>query len=119
MSLETALGILLLISVYVLVYFRLMVRFHHAKMNEKKEKSFLAVLTVPPYRNLNDKGKHYARRWWYTLLFMALIIGVLAIRIDFGRAPQPVSTSMPETTPWHAAESGIHHMRASGSGGAM
>ncbi len=76
------LGVLLLISLYVLIYFGFMVRFHHARVNEKKERSFLAVLTVPPYRNLDESGKAYARRWWYTLLFMTLIVGVLATRVD-------------------------------------
>ena len=54
--LETILAVLLLVSVYVLIYFRLMVRFHHARVNPKKERTFLAVLSVPPYRNLDGRG---------------------------------------------------------------
>ncbi len=96
--LESVLGGLLLICVYVLIYFRLMVRFHHARVNVKKERSLLAVLTVPPYRNLDDKGKAYARRWWYTLLFMTVIVGVLATRIDFKHGPRTASTAAPPIT---------------------
>lgn len=94
MTIETVLGALLLISLYVLIYFRLMVRFHHARVSEKKERSFLAVLTVPPYRTLDDKGKAYTRRWWYTLLCMTVIVGVLATRVDFKHVPRAASTAV-------------------------
>ncbi len=111
MALESVLGGLLLISVYVLIYFRLMVRFHHARVNAKKERSFLAVLTVPPYRNLDDKGKTYARRWWHTLLFMTVIVGALAMRVDLKHGSRTALIAAPpniqlETPPVAAASGG-------------
>lgn len=113
MHLETLFGLLLLIGLYVLVYFRLMVRFFQSRASEHPQKTFAALLSVPPYRGLDEKGKRYARRWWYTLLLMTAIIVLLAFRLDFGTRSAATQASHPPARALPVAlDTGSNHMAA-------
>ena len=83
MSWETLIGAALVVNVYVLVYYRLMVRFHQQKQDGRPQKTAAALLSTPPYRRLSERGRQYARRWWYALAVMTVIVAVLALRLEF------------------------------------
>lgn len=76
MSLRTVLGILLVVNGYVLVYYRLLVRHFHQERNGVKEGTFAALFSFPPYQQLSESGRKYARRYWVTL---ALLVAVLLV----------------------------------------
>ena len=83
MTLETLFGVALIANIYVLVYYRLMVRFHQQKQADRPQKTAAALLSIPPYRSLSERGRQYARRWWIALGVMSTVILTLATRLEF------------------------------------
>jgi len=80
---KTLLLILLLLDVYVLIYFRLMVRYYYQCQYQTKESAFWALLSPPPYRRLDKKGKAYARRYLAAVAAMAAILVALSFSVKF------------------------------------
>ena len=76
MSLRTALGILLVVNGYVLIYYRLLVKHFYEEQHGVQEGTFGALFSFPPYSRLPELGKKYARRYWMAL---ALLVGMLLV----------------------------------------
>ena len=76
-------GAILLVSVYVLVYYRLMVRFYYQKQHDITESTFGALFSLPPYGRLCEKGKRYARRYWGAVAVMVGMIVLGAVTLEF------------------------------------
>lgn len=84
---QTAIGILLIASVYALIYYRLLVRHYYEKTTRKKESTFGAVFSFPPYRILPVEGRKYAKRYWLTLMIMVACVSAAAALMDFTYMP--------------------------------
>ncbi len=84
MSLRTALGILLAVNGYMLIYYRLLVRYFYEEQHGVKEGTFGALFSFPPYSRLPKLGKKYARRYWMAL---ALFISVLLVSAYIKQGP--------------------------------
>lgn len=80
---RTVLGIILILSVYIIVYYRLMVRFEYEKIKNTKESTFGALFSFPPYSSLSEKGKTYAKKYWLGITVVVTCIGYLAINARF------------------------------------
>ena len=84
---QTVIGILLITSVYILIYYRLLVRHYYEKAAQKKESTFGAVFSFPPYRILPPEGRKYAKRYWITLFIMIACISAAATQMNFTYLP--------------------------------
>jgi len=84
---KPAIAALLLFDLYLLVYYRLMVRFYYQKVSGTRETGFGALFTPPPYRILPERGRKYARRYWGAVAVMVLCLGVLFALSDI-RLPE-------------------------------
>lgn len=76
-------GVLLIASTYVVVYYRLMVRHFYEKKRGRRESTFAALFSFPPYRSLPESGKKYARRYWIAMGFLIGCILATAFLTDF------------------------------------
>ncbi|MBM3565451.1 MAG: hypothetical protein FJX42_04985 [Alphaproteobacteria bacterium] len=84
---ETALGILLVASLYLLVYYRLLVRWFLDQDSGVKETVFAALFTPPPWGRLSPLGRKYAKRYFAVLATIAVLFGIAALTVkmpDFG-----------------------------------
>lgn len=77
------LSTLLVVSAYVVVYYRLLVRHYYEKHLGVRESTFGALFSFPPYRVLPEAGKKYARRYWGATALMVGCVVVLAVMTDF------------------------------------
>lgn len=80
---KALIAVLLLMDVYMLVYYRLLVRFYYEKVADKKESAFGAIFSIPPYKILPERGRKYARRYWGAVSVMFLCVGALYALSDF------------------------------------
>ena len=67
---RTAFALLLILSVYLAVYYRLMANLYAEKQPTVKQNMLRILCSLPPYHHLPDKGQKYARRYWITLLIL-------------------------------------------------
>ena len=88
---RTVIGILLIMTVYILVYYRLLIRHYYEQATAKKESTFGAVFSLPPYKALPEASRKYVKRYWLTLLLMFSCIALAAVTGDFGFLKQLVS----------------------------
>ncbi|MGD8999260.1 MAG: hypothetical protein PVF75_02510 [Granulosicoccaceae bacterium] len=72
------LGIIIVIDVYVIVYYRLLARVDYEKIKGIKENVFGVIFSFPPYSSLSVKGKMYAKRYWYALMLLLVCFALLA-----------------------------------------
>ena len=77
------LAAVLVISAYVVIYYRLLVRHYYEKFHNVRESTFGAIFSFPPYKALPDKGKKYARRYWVAMAVLVGAVVVLAATSDF------------------------------------
>lgn len=82
MSLRTLLGVWLVVNGYVLIYYRLMVRHYYQEQHGVKESTFGVLFSFPPYRQLPEAGRKYARRYWVTLALLVIVLLVSALLRD-------------------------------------
>ena len=75
---RTVLGMILIVCIYVIVYYRLLLRHYHLKATGLNESTFWSIFSPPPYATLPVDKKKYARRYWYALLALLLCIAGLA-----------------------------------------
>lgn len=78
MSLRTVLGTLLVVTGYVLIYYRLLVRHFYQQQYGVKESTFGALFSFPPYRRLSELGRKYARRYYAALALLVVVLLVSA-----------------------------------------
>ncbi|MDH3309861.1 MAG: hypothetical protein OEN49_06585 [Gammaproteobacteria bacterium] len=77
------LGALLVVSAYVVIYYRLLVKHFYEKHLGVRESTFGALFSFPPYRVLPEAGKKYARRYWVATAFMVSCVVALTWLTDF------------------------------------
>jgi hypothetical protein len=80
---RTFLGVLLVVCGYVVIYYRLMVRHHYEQHHRVKETAFGALFSFPPYGQLPEAGKKYARRYWIAVAVMTGCLLAIAAVTDF------------------------------------
>lgn len=80
---KPVIGILLLADLYLLVYYRLLVKFYYEKASGTTESAFGALFSVPPYKILPERGRKYARRYWGAVTILVFCVGVLFVLADF------------------------------------
>lgn len=80
---KTLLGVVLLIDVYVIVYYRLLVKYHYEQATGLKESAFGALFSLPPYAALTERGRRYARRYWVAVAVMVGCVAAMAVLSDF------------------------------------
>jgi len=85
------LAILLVISAYVVIYYRLLVRHYYEKQHNVQESTFGVIFSLPPYNALPEKGKKYAQRYWVAMVVMVGAVLLLAGSSDFTMWRQPGS----------------------------
>ena len=81
---ENLLAVILIIDIYVVIYYRLMVRHHYEKQFNIRETNFAAIFSLPPYSKLSEDGKKFSKRYWYALSVMLLCIAILASTRNIG-----------------------------------
>lgn len=72
-------SIALLVSLYIVVYYRLLVRYYYQLETGRKEGAFVTLFSFPPYSALPEKGKVYAKRYWCAVTVMILCVLSLAM----------------------------------------
>ena len=83
--LDTIVGIIILIDVYVIVFFRLLVRRDYEQRSGSKESMFDVLLSVPKKQSLSPSGQAFLRKYWFALGIMGLcIVYVAATRLIGG-----------------------------------
>lgn len=80
---DVAIGTILLIDVYALVYYRLLVRYFLERDQGIKETTFAALFSLPPYRLLSDTGRKYAKRYYAAVAVLVACMTAIAWRSDF------------------------------------
>jgi len=80
---RNVLGVLLVVSGYIVIYYRLLVRHFFQQQHQVKETTFAALFSLPPYSRLDELGKKYARRYWVAVTAMIICLLGLAYISDF------------------------------------
>ncbi len=76
--LDTLVGVVILIDVYVIVFFRLLVRRDYEKSTGNKESMFDVLLSVPKKDRLSPSGRSFLRKYWMALGIMGLCFAYVA-----------------------------------------
>jgi len=83
---RTVIGIALVGSLYIMIYYRLFIRHYHQKASGEKEPSFWSVFSIPSYRGLQQSEQKYIRRYWYAVSIMLICIALLVASSNIDRA---------------------------------
>ncbi len=84
-ALKLLFWVIVILDVYVLVYYRLLVKHYYEQAQGISEGTFWTLLSFPPYGRLPQAGKRYARRYWVALTVLAGCVTALAMTADFSR----------------------------------
>jgi hypothetical protein len=76
-------AIALLAVGYAIVYYRLLVKFYYEKQHGLSESTFGALFSFPPYKDLPEKGRKYARRYFVAVGLLVACVIALARLSDF------------------------------------
>lgn len=76
-------GALLICNVYIIIYYRLMLRYHTEQYTGRKESTFGAIFSFPPLKLLSGKARKYVKRYWIAIGVMLLGVGYLASTSTF------------------------------------
>ncbi len=76
-------GILLIFNAYIIIYYRLMLRYYTEQQTGRKESAFGAIFSFPPLRLFPEKGRKYFKRYWIAIGVMLLGVGYLASTSTF------------------------------------
>jgi len=80
---RNALGVILVVSGYVVIYYRLLVRHFYQQQFNVRESTFAAIFSFPPYGRLDELGKKYARRYWVAIAVLVICLLALAYVSEF------------------------------------
>jgi Na+/H+ antiporter NhaC len=72
-------GVMMTFLVYIIVYYRLLVKHDYQTEQNKKETAFCAIITFPSHKFLFEDGKQYAIKYWTVLSIMISCVVNLAI----------------------------------------
>lgn len=73
----------MIFMVYIIIYYRLLVKQDYETLQNKKETAFGAIFTFPPYRLLSEQGKKYAKKYWVALSVMITCVAYLALSTQY------------------------------------
>lgn len=90
---ETFLGILILIDVYAIIYYRLVVKYYYENENDVKESNLGAILSLPPHSKLSEKGKRYSKRYWIAVAVLFICVALLIPGRDFSALKDAFSST--------------------------
>ena len=84
---RAALVVVMVVDFYVLIYYRLLVRFYYERTTGRRETTFGALFSLPPYRVLPERGRRYAKRYWLALSLLICTVLILAwhLKSSFAR----------------------------------
>jgi len=85
---ESLLAVIMIIDVYVIIYYRLLVKHHYETEKNIKETAFAAIFSFPPHAQLSETGKQFSRRYWFALIVMFSCILILVGMRDFSQLVQ-------------------------------
>jgi hypothetical protein len=80
---------LMVLDVYVVVYYRLLVRFYYQKVTQRRETALGALFSLPPYRILPQQGRRCVQRYWISILVLIACVLLLASNINLPLARNP------------------------------
>lgn len=80
---DIAIGIVIVLDVYAIVYYRLLVRHFLKADGGIQETTFGALLTPPPWRDLSLLGRKYAKRYYGAVVVLVLCLAVTAATRPF------------------------------------
>jgi len=72
-------GVVLIFNAYIIIYYRLMLRYHSEQQSGQKESTFGAIFSFPPLKLLSDKARKYFKCYWIAIGVMLLCVGYLAL----------------------------------------
>ena len=75
------------VSGYVVIYYRLMVRHFYQQQYQVKESTFAALFSFPPYARLDSLGRKYARRYWMAVIALVVFLLLATYLSDFASGP--------------------------------
>jgi len=79
----------MVLDVYVVVYYRLLVRFYYQKATQRRETALGALFSFPPYRVLPRQGRRCVQRYWISMLVLIVCVLLLASNINLPLAKHP------------------------------
>lgn len=82
MRMKAFLAVMLVAGVYVVVYYRLMVRHCYERQYGIRENAFGALFSFAPYFRLDAGGRRYARRHIAAVGVLVLVVGSLVAFTD-------------------------------------
>lgn len=80
---------LMVLDVYVVVYYRLLVRFYYQKATQRRETALGALFSLPPYRVLPQQGRRCVQRYWISMLVLIACVLLLASNINLSFMKHP------------------------------
>ncbi len=83
-TMDTLLGIIIMLDTYAIIYYRLMVKYYYQTENNAKESNFSAIFSFPPHSKLSAKGKQCSRRYWIALTALLVSVALLIPGRDLG-----------------------------------
>lgn len=84
-ALKFTLWVVVFLDIYVLVYYRLLVKHYYEQAQGVTEGTFWTLLSFPPYGRLPETGRKYARRYWAAFTVLVVCVTALAMTADFSR----------------------------------
>jgi hypothetical protein len=82
---KAVLWTVIFLDVYVLIYYRLLIKHHYQRAHGVNEGTFWILLCLPPYARLPAAGKKYVHRYWVALGILIGCVIALAMTADFSR----------------------------------
>lgn len=76
-------GILLILSGYVLIFYRLMIKHHYETYNQIKESTLGTIFSFPPHRLLPQVARKYLLRYWISFAILLVCLLTVALLTDF------------------------------------
>lgn len=89
---RTLFGFLLVASLYVMIYYRLLARYYYTRSSGVPESAFWSIFMPPPYRTLPENARKYVRRYWYALAVLIASVTVLALSSNILVTPSRATT---------------------------
>ena len=77
--LDTLVGIVIIVDVYVIIFFRLLVRRDYERTSGNKESMFDVILSAPKKDKLSPSGQALLRKYWMALGIMGLCFVYVAV----------------------------------------
>lgn len=82
MTLRTLIGTILFVDAYIIIYYRLMVRHHYENTTGRRESTFGALFSLPPYAALSPGARRYVHRYWAAIGVLLVCMAILAATSD-------------------------------------